>query len=140
MTTPAAPGCPVDESFDPLAPDFLADPYAVMAALSNQGAPLFFAPSIGYYIVTRYRDIEAVFHDPGKALGVARAARRASARTGFDRARMADAAEKIEKAAFARADLIEIVGAQLPVDTERTPHELVEGAVDDIGLRLTAPR
>jgi len=68
MTTPAAPGCPVDESFDPLAPDFLADPYAVMAALSNQGAPLFFAPSIGYYIVTRYRDIEAVFHDPGKAL------------------------------------------------------------------------
>jgi hypothetical protein len=74
------------------------------------------------------------------AFGVARAARRASARTGFDRARMADAAEKIEKAAFARADLIEIVGAQLPVDTERTPHELVEGAVDDIGLRLTAPR
>ena len=74
------------------------------------------------------------------AFDVARAARRASARTGFDRARMADAAEKIEKAAFARADLIEIVGAQLPVDTERTPRELVEGAVDDIGLRLTAPR
>jgi hypothetical protein len=65
MTTPAAPGCPVDESFDPLAPEFLADSYAVMAALPNQGAPLFFAPSIGYYIVTRYRDIEAVFHDPG---------------------------------------------------------------------------
>lgn len=65
MSTAAARGCPVDESFDPLAPEFLADPYAVMAAMPNQQAPIFFAPSIGYYIVTRYRDIEAVFHDPG---------------------------------------------------------------------------
>ena len=61
----------------------------------------------------------------------ARAARRAPARTPFDRARLADAAEKIDKAAFTRADLIEIVGAQLPVDTERTPRELVEAAVDE---------
>jgi hypothetical protein len=30
-------------------------------------------------------------------------------------------AEKIEKAAFTRADLVEIVGAQLSVDSERTP-------------------
>ena len=70
----------------------------------------------------------------------ARAARRAAAHTPFDRARLADAAGKIEKAAFTRADLVEIVGAQLPVDTERTPRELVEAAVDEIGLRLTAPR
>jgi len=56
-------GCPVDETFDPLAPEFLADPFAVMAALPNRAAPIFFAPSIGYYVVTRYRDIEAVFHD-----------------------------------------------------------------------------
>ena len=26
-------GCPVDESFDPLSRDYLADPYSVMAAL-----------------------------------------------------------------------------------------------------------
>jgi conjugative relaxase-like TrwC/TraI family protein len=70
----------------------------------------------------------------------ARAARRAAARTPFDRARLADAAEKIEKAAFTRADLVEIVGAQLPVDTERTPRELVEAAVDEVSIRLTAPR
>jgi conjugative relaxase-like TrwC/TraI family protein len=70
----------------------------------------------------------------------ARAARRAAARTAFDRARIADAAEKIEKAAFTRADLVEILGAQLPVDSERTPRELVEAAVDEIGVRLTAPR
>ena len=70
----------------------------------------------------------------------AREARRAAARTPFDRARLAEPAEKIEKAAFTRADLVEIVGAQLPVDTERTPRELVEAAVDEMGLRLTAPR
>lgn len=69
-----------------------------------------------------------------------RAARRAATRTPFDRARIADAAEAIDKAAFTRADLVEIVGAQLPVDTDRTPRELVESAVDDISVRLTAPR
>jgi cytochrome P450 len=58
------PGCPVDESFDPLSPEFLADPYAVLAKLPHHDAPVFFAPSIGYYIATRYADIEAVFRDP----------------------------------------------------------------------------
>jgi cytochrome P450 len=62
MTTAApAPGCPVDESFDPLSPEFLADPFAVMAKAE---APVFFAPSIGYYVVTRYAEIEEVFRDP----------------------------------------------------------------------------
>jgi hypothetical protein len=53
---------------------------------------------------------------------------------------LADAAEKVEKAAFTRADLVEIVSAQFPVDTESTPRELVEAAVDDVSIRLTAPR
>ena len=61
MTAATAPGCPVDESFDPLSPEFLADPFAVMAQAE---APVFFAPSIGYYVVTRYEDIEQVFKDP----------------------------------------------------------------------------
>jgi cytochrome P450 len=61
MTTAPAPGCPVDESFDPLAPEFLADPFTVMAKAE---APVFFAPSIGYYVVTRYEDIEEVFKNP----------------------------------------------------------------------------
>lgn len=70
----------------------------------------------------------------------ARAARTAAARTPFDRARLAAAAEKIEKAAFTRADLVEIVGAQLPVDTAQSPRTLVEAAVDEVAVRLTGVR
>ena len=68
----------------------------------------------------------------------ARAARRAAARTPFGRARIA--AANIEKAAFTRADLVEIMGAQLPVDSDCMPRELVESAVDEVSVRLTAPR
>jgi cytochrome P450 len=58
--TALAPGCPVDASFDPLSAGFLADPFAVLAA----GKPaVFFAPSIGYYVLTRFADIEEVFRD-----------------------------------------------------------------------------
>jgi hypothetical protein len=42
---------------------FLADPYAVLASLPRD-VPVFYAPLIGYYVVTRYADIEAVFLDP----------------------------------------------------------------------------
>ena len=62
----APAGYPVDELFDPLAPDFLADPFTVLAELPPTAErPVFFAPSIGYYIVTRYSDIEQVFRDHG---------------------------------------------------------------------------
>ena len=64
MTTTAGGPCPVNESFDPLSADFLADPYAVMAALPRAEQPIFFAPSIGYYVLTRYADIERVLQDP----------------------------------------------------------------------------
>src|SRR6202042_1290692 len=63
-TTRAVHGCPVNESFDPLSADFLADPHTVLAALPGRDQPIFFAPSIGYYILTRYADIEQVFLDP----------------------------------------------------------------------------
>jgi conjugative relaxase-like TrwC/TraI family protein len=80
------------------------------------------------------------------AHGAAREARRAAAagvggvggpRT---RARLWAAAEQLEKAAFTRADLVELIGAQLPVDLERSPRAVLEAAVDQIGLRLSAPR
>jgi cytochrome P450 len=50
----------VVEDFDPLAPEFVADPYACMDGLP----PVFFAPSIGYYVVSRYQDVERIFLDP----------------------------------------------------------------------------
>ena len=64
-TTATGPGCPVDESFDPLSPEFLADPYTALARRPGQGSRVFFAPSIGYYVVTSYAAIDAVFRDPG---------------------------------------------------------------------------
>ena len=55
--------CPVHAGFDPLSPRFLADPFAILASLPPE-TPLFYAPSIDYYVVTRYADIKAVFLDP----------------------------------------------------------------------------
>jgi cytochrome P450 len=57
-----AVACPVVHDFDPLSPEFLRDPFAVVARLEG-GAPVFYAPSLDYYVVTRYADIDAVFHD-----------------------------------------------------------------------------
>ena len=74
------------------------------------------------------------------AFDLARAARRAATCFPFDRARRADAAARIEKAAFTRADLVEVIAAQVPVDSERSPREVVERAVEEVGVRLTAPR
>ena len=91
-------------------------------------------------LVAQWRADARGLHLDRAAFDTARAARRAAARTPFDSARILAAAEQIDKAAFTRADLIEILGAQLPVDTERTPRELLESAVDEVAVRLTAPR
>jgi cytochrome P450 len=63
MASTAAPGCPVHADFDPLSPRYLEDPFAVLRELSAGEAPVFYAPAIDYYVVTRYEDIEAVFLD-----------------------------------------------------------------------------
>src|SRR5690348_9870992 len=59
-----AAGCPVMAAFDPLSPEYLEDPFAVMGSLGRKARPVFYAPVIDYYVVTCYRDIEAVFSDP----------------------------------------------------------------------------
>src|ERR671932_301281 len=64
MAVQPRPACPVHEHFDPLAEDFLADPYAVMAHLPLHETPVFYAPAIDGYVVTRYADVEGVFLDP----------------------------------------------------------------------------
>jgi conjugative relaxase-like TrwC/TraI family protein len=76
------------------------------------------------------------FHEARKS----RRARRAAAIAPLNRRRLLAAAEAIDKAAFTRADLVEVIGAQLPIDTERSPRELVEAAVDALGVRVSAPR
>jgi conjugative relaxase-like TrwC/TraI family protein len=91
-------------------------------------------------LVAQWRADARGLHLDRAAFNTARTARRTAARTPFDTARLLGAAEQIDKAAFTRADLIEILGAQLPVDTERTPRQLLESAVDGIAVRLTAPR
>jgi conjugative relaxase-like TrwC/TraI family protein len=94
-----------------------------------------------------WSQLQAQWRTDARSLGLdraahyaARAGRRADTRTPYNHARLADAAGQIEKAAFTRADLVEIIGAQLPVDGEESPRAVVEAAVDEIALRLTAPR
>jgi cytochrome P450 len=64
MAVDHRPSCPVHAGFDPLSEAFLADPYAVMAELPLDETPVFFAPALDGYVVTRHADIEAVFLDP----------------------------------------------------------------------------
>jgi conjugative relaxase-like TrwC/TraI family protein len=94
-----------------------------------------------------WRQLQDQWRADARGLAVDRAAftqarqvRRAMARAPLSKARLAAAAEKIDKAVFTRADLVEIVGAQLPVDGEQSPRAAVEAAVDELGMRLTAPR
>jgi conjugative relaxase-like TrwC/TraI family protein len=77
----------------------------------------------------------------------ARRARRASAvrsrsgaHTALDRARLARMAARIDKAAFTRADMVELVGAQLPVDAPGDPRSLIEDIVDVVSVRVSAER
>jgi conjugative relaxase-like TrwC/TraI family protein len=84
-------------------------------------------------------DARGLVLDRGAHYG-ARAQRRRSARRALDRARLAEMAAHIDKAAFTRADILELIGAQLPVDVAGEPRELIERMVDAVGVRVSAPR
>ena len=64
MSDAVAPptACPVDHDFDPLAADYLRDPYAV-AARVRESTPVFYAPTLDMWVVSRMDDVEAVFSD-----------------------------------------------------------------------------
>jgi len=70
----------------------------------------------------------------------ARAARGAAPRLLLDRARLARMVARIDKPTFTRADLVELVGALLPVDAPGDPRALIEQIVDMVGVRVSATR
>jgi conjugative relaxase-like TrwC/TraI family protein len=57
-----------------------------------------------------------------------------------DRASLAATAARIDKAGFTRADMVELIGAQLPVDAPGEPAQVIEQLTDLVGIRITAPR
>ncbi|MFB7288901.1 cytochrome P450 [Actinacidiphila glaucinigra] len=61
MTSPS--GCPIAHAFDPLAADYLNNPYPVLGLMREQ-APVHYVPSLDHWLVTRHADIAAVLADP----------------------------------------------------------------------------
>lgn len=53
----------VAEAFNPLDPVFAQDPGPVLAA-ARRDEPVFFAPAVNAWVVTRFSDVEAVLRDP----------------------------------------------------------------------------
>ncbi|AGB26838.1 TrwC relaxase (plasmid) [Mycobacterium sp. JS623] len=69
-----------------------------------------------------------------------RAAARGAHRGAADRAHIAACAAQIDKAAFTRADMVELIGAQLPIDAPGDPRALIEELVEAVSVRISAPR
>ena len=70
----------------------------------------------------------------------ARTERRTHPRSALNHARTGEIAAHIDKPTFTRADMIELIGAQLPIDAPGEPRALIEQLVDTVGVRLSAPR
>lgn len=61
----AAPRCPVSaraQAFNPFGEDYLQDPPGCLR-WARADEPVFFSPTLGYWVVTRYDDIKAIFRD-----------------------------------------------------------------------------
>ena len=58
-------GCPISNnaaSFDPFSLAYQRDPAGTLAWAREQ-EPVFYSPELGYWVVTRYDDVKAVFRD-----------------------------------------------------------------------------
>jgi len=62
-TAASAKGCPVVDGYQPTADEQLVDPFSAWA-VARRETPVFFAPALGAYVVTRYDDICAITNDP----------------------------------------------------------------------------
>lgn len=62
---PGPHGCPVSAraaAFNPFGPAYMQAP-AEHLRWAREEEPVFFSPALGYYVVTRYEDVKAVFRD-----------------------------------------------------------------------------
>ncbi|TDL34155.1 cytochrome P450 [Arthrobacter nitrophenolicus] len=65
MKEPGSSGCPVvgrAAEFDPFSDGYQQDPAAYVAWARSE-EPIFFSPKLGYWVVTRYHDVQAIFRD-----------------------------------------------------------------------------
>lgn len=92
-----------------------------------------------------WAELKAQWRDDERGLELDRAAhsearreRRAAPR--MDRGRVAYAAAQIDKSAFTRADMVELIGALIPVDAPGDPRTLIETIVDRVSVRVNEPR
>lgn len=56
------PITPASERFDPFEPNYVRDPYPILAELRSS-EPVFFSPAIGSWVVTRFETVKAVLRD-----------------------------------------------------------------------------
>jgi len=63
MSVEVPANCPMSRDFDPFSPAYLADPYPTLAAVRAEG-PVFPAPDLDMWVVTRAADIDAILADP----------------------------------------------------------------------------
>jgi hypothetical protein len=87
-----------------------------------------------------WAQLRRMWAEDARGLPVDAAGHLAASKAPFDRGRLAAMAAKIDKAAFTRADLVEVLGARLPIDGESSARAQIEAAVDEVAMRLTAPR
>jgi cytochrome P450 len=59
----APEGCPIDRDFSPYSDVYVADPHAVLNA-KRENEPVFYSEQLGYVVVTRMEDVEAIFRNP----------------------------------------------------------------------------
>lgn len=54
---------PVNSEFDPLDAEYLSDPYPYFARFREE-TPIFYAPKVNFWVVSRYQDILGIVKDP----------------------------------------------------------------------------
>lgn len=87
-----------------------------------------------------WRDDPRGFELDRQAWQQARAEREAEGKRGFNRRRLSEIAARIGKAAFTRADMVEMMAAHWPVVGDGEVLAEVDAAVDEVSMRISAPR